>query len=63
MPLHETAFLYVECDVPAGVTLEGWRAAKAPTPRRRPIDLLLRRASRRPRTSVDPVHDSASTRE
>jgi len=63
MPLHETAFLYVECDVPAGVTLQGWRAAKAPLPRRRPIDVLLRRARPRPATYVDPAHDSASARE
>ena len=63
MPLRETAFLYVECDVPAGVTLEGWRAAKAPEPRRRPLDLILRRARPRPRTDVHPAHDAASTRE
>ena len=63
MPLRETAFLYVECDVPAGVTLGSWRAAKAPAPRRRAIDVLLRRARTRPRTDVHLAHDSASTRE
>jgi hypothetical protein len=42
MPLHDHAFRYVECDVPAGVTLERWRIAKAPARRRRPLDGLLR---------------------
>jgi hypothetical protein len=63
MPLREHAFLYVECDVPDGLTLDGWRSAKAPAPRRRPLDVLLRRGHTRPRSNVDSVHDSASTRE
>jgi hypothetical protein len=63
MPLHDHAFLYVECDIPDGLTLDGWRSAKAPAPRRRPLDSLRRRARTRPRTNVDSAHDSASARE
>ena len=63
MPLRDHAFLYVECDIPDGLTLDGWRSAKAPAPRRRPIGTLLRRTRPRSRTNVDSAHDSASTRE
>jgi hypothetical protein len=63
MPLRDHAFLYVECDVPDGITLDGWRSGKAPAPRRRTLEVLLRRARTRPRTNVDSVHESASTRE
>ena len=63
MPLRDHAFLYVECDIPDGLTLDGWRSAKAPAPRRRPLDGILRRARMRPRTNVHSAHDSASTRE
>jgi hypothetical protein len=42
MPLHDHAFLYVQCDVPDGVTLEGWRSSRSPAPRRRRLDGLMR---------------------
>jgi hypothetical protein len=57
MPLREHAFLYVDCDVPAGVTLDTWRAERAAPPRRR------LRVSTQWRKLVRPVHDSARTRE
>jgi hypothetical protein len=63
MPLRDHAFLYVECDIPDGLTLDGWRAAKTPAPPRRPLGVLLRRARTRPRTNVDSAHESGSTRE
>jgi hypothetical protein len=59
MPLHDHAFLYVECDVPDGVTLDSWRAAKAAAPRPRRLDGLLRRS--RQRGGHSPGH-SASAR-
>jgi hypothetical protein len=52
MPLRDHAFLYVECDVPDGVTLESWRAAKA-APRRSRLDGLLRRSRERGGHAVD----------
>jgi|tagenome__1003787_1003787.scaffolds.fasta_scaffold20826033_3 hypothetical protein len=57
MPLREHAFLYVDCDVPAGVTLDAWRAERALPPRRRV------RVATPWRKLVRPVHDSARTRE
>ena len=59
MPLRDHAFLYVECDVPDGVTLETWRAERAHPQRRR----TGRAMSHGFRKLVRPVHDSARTRE
>jgi hypothetical protein len=46
MPMQQHAFLYVECDVPAGVTLGTWRADRAAPPAARPwlVRLLMRRS-------------------
>jgi hypothetical protein len=67
MPLREHAFLYVECDVPDGVTLDSWRAAKAASPQRGRLDGLLRRSRARGahggRSVGHSVHDSGPTRE
>jgi hypothetical protein len=63
MALHEHAFLYVECDVPDGVTLAGWRGAKAPAPRRRALGAFMRRPRARTGTDVHSAHDSGPTRE
>jgi hypothetical protein len=40
-------FLYVDCDIPAGVSLSTWRAERSPARRRRPALRInrLRRAS------------------
>jgi hypothetical protein len=67
MSLHDHAFLYVDCDVPAGVTLDSWRSAKAPPPRRRRLDVLMRRG-RSHRTAAarslgQLAHDSGLARE
>jgi hypothetical protein len=53
MPLHDHAFLYVECDVPDGVTLDSWRAAKAAASPPRRLDGLLRRSRRRGAHGLD----------
>jgi hypothetical protein len=63
MPLREHAFLYVDCDVPDGVTLDSWRSAKAPAPRRRRLDGLMRRGRPRTRTDGQAAHESGATRE
>ena len=42
MSLQEHAFLYVDCDVPAGVTLATWRTTKTAARRRRRLDGLMR---------------------
>jgi hypothetical protein len=61
MPLSEHAFLYVDCDIPEGVTLDSWRTERTPAPRRRRLDGLVRRG--RSRKDVHSAHDSARTRE
>ncbi len=33
--LPSTAFMYVECDVPAGMTLDVWRRRESDKPRKR----------------------------
>ena len=63
MPPRDHAFLYVECDIPDGLTLDGWRATRIPARPRRPLAVRLRRTRTRPRTNVDSAHESASTRE
>jgi hypothetical protein len=35
--LDERAFRYVHCDIPAGMTIAQWRAARAKTRERKPI--------------------------
>jgi hypothetical protein len=42
----EHTFHYVECDVPAGMTLSSWRAEKVRADARRPRSGLLRRRAR-----------------
>jgi hypothetical protein len=37
---REHAFRYIECDIPEGVTLDRWRAARAEVPSRRRLDPL-----------------------
>lgn len=63
MPLRENAFVYIDCDIPAGVTLDSWRSAKAPAPRRRRLDGLMRLARPRMRTDGQTAHESGATRE
>jgi|tagenome__1003787_1003787.scaffolds.fasta_scaffold20742848_2 hypothetical protein len=53
MPLGDHAFLYVECDVPDGVTLDSWRAAKAAPRGRGRLDGLLRRSRERGAHGLD----------
>jgi hypothetical protein len=40
----EYAFLYEECDIPAGLTVREWRAATARPARRRRLRALFHRA-------------------
>jgi len=37
-----TAFLYVETDIPAGMTLRDWRRSRAPRYKRSLLDWLFR---------------------
>lgn len=43
-PLTSTAFMYVDCDVPEGMTLDAWRRRESSRPpRRRPLFVRLAR--------------------
>jgi hypothetical protein len=43
-PLASTAFMYVDCDVPEGMTLDAWRRRDSTrVPRRRPLFVRLAR--------------------
>jgi hypothetical protein len=56
-PLPSTAFMYVESDVPAGMTLDAWRrrAADRPRKRRRRIAFVPGVERRSPLSSVLPT--------
>jgi hypothetical protein len=45
-PLASTAFMYVDCDVPEGMTLDAWRRRTARPPRRRSLFVRVWRTQR-----------------
>jgi hypothetical protein len=45
-PLASTAFMYVDCDVPEGMTLDAWRRRDARLPRRRSLFVRMWRSQR-----------------
>jgi hypothetical protein len=55
--LPSTAFMYVDCDVPAGMTLDAWRrrASDKPRKRRRRLVFIPGVERRSPLSSVLPV--------
>jgi hypothetical protein len=56
-PLPPTAFMYVDCDVPADMTLDAWRRrpSEQPRKRRRRVAFIPRLERRTPLSSVLPA--------
>jgi hypothetical protein len=57
LPLPATAFMYVESDVPAGMTLDAWRRrpSEKPRKRRRRVAFIPGLDRRTPLSSVLPA--------